>query len=56
MRVRDRPRTRFEIEAVEIASDFSFRVRRSVNIIRHAGGRFGFHFRSRGFVFFGNLC
>ena len=54
MRVRDRCRARSRIKTVEVASDFSFRVRRSIGIFRRAGGRLGSQFRRMGFVFFVN--
>lgn len=56
MRVRDRRRARSGIEPVEVARDFSFRVRRSIGIFRRAGGRFGSLIRRMGFVLFGNRC
>ena len=56
MRVRHHPWTRFEIKSVEVASDFFFRVRRSGNILRRAGGWLGPQIRDRDFMFLGNRC
>jgi hypothetical protein len=52
MRIGDRRRARSGIKTVEVARDFSFRVRRSIGIFRCAGERLGSQIRRMGFAFF----
>lgn len=54
MRVRNRRRARSRIEAVEVARDFPFRIRRSIRILGYAGERLGSQVRPMGFMFFRN--